>query len=191
MRPNWLYTLMLLMVFFVPTLKAEGQDTLTTIPAQVAADTATIPSSTSSSNAKDDDFVPFLFVLASAMACFIAGFFFLGIVIAVLLTLLLIILFSVGILSTSVYIGLQKKSFKTGFKFFWITGGILTGMVFGIVGFKLITVVFALTISRTQIILTGLGLGAVAGGFVGYTVNVVILKSFKYLGNKFQFLKSK
>jgi hypothetical protein len=167
----------------------QAQDTSNLRSSQTVIDTITDTSTqTNSAKTDDEEFSAFLFVFALAATCFIAGFFFLGVIMCALLALLLVVLISFGIVSTSVYIGWYKKSFNAGFKLFWILGGIVTGLPVGIGGFKMFTYLFKLKLTTFEIVSTGLLLGTLSGGFVGYTAYIILTKSFEFINKRFSLI---
>jgi hypothetical protein len=115
--------------------------------------------------AKDDEFNIFLLSLATIFVCAMIGAAIVGAFAAAITLFFLFALIAVGVLSTSVAIGLYRRSFSAGFKsFLMILFGIGCSFV-GALGLLLADKFFDLPLSSSSSLLVGL-LGGLIGGLV-------------------------
>jgi hypothetical protein len=106
-----------------------------------------------------------------------------GIVITVIVLLILFGLISGGILSVSLIVGLNKRSFASGFKTFLVTTTSFGGLLIGGLGFWLINEL--LHWWTTQIALSsGACMGLIAGFIFGIFAFYVLQKLTTYLQNQ-------
>jgi hypothetical protein len=132
---------------------------------------------TTNSNTQPDDDVPFLGIMALALvammtAGFIAGFLGMCLLLAGILALVM-----VGILSSSLLVGIYKRSFTAGFKTFLLLACGIFGALSGLCGFYLINSIFELHISGPIVAATG-SLGGALGGIILALSMVGVLRLF-------------
>lgn len=101
-----------------------------------------------------------------------------GIVLSTLILLLLFGLISAGILSASVMIGLNKKSFSTGFRTFIFSFGCIFGTLSGIVFF-----LFLHKVSHWWTMNETLLMGSFAGLLSGFLFSVFVFFIFRKLSS--------
>ncbi|WP_207492677.1 hypothetical protein [Aridibaculum aurantiacum] len=133
----------------------------------------------------DDEFNIFLLLFGTAAICFMAGFFLLGLLVFIVLVALIIGFVSIGVISTSALVGLYNKSFTSGFKTLFLTGGTIFGSIAGIFLFGLFTLMLDLQVSSSTITVAGGIIGAVTGCLVGYTSFMLVRRTLKYIHSKY------
>lgn len=137
--------------------------------------------SNSSTNPDDGEFNLFLLSLLTIFFCSMFAAAILGAVIAMFIFLLLFALITIGVLSTSVAIGLYKKSFSAGFKSFLM---ILLGSgcaVISAIGLFIADYFFQLPISTFAIVIVGLMSGATGGIIMAIAMHRVIRTILKII----------
>ena len=67
-----------------------------------------------------------------------------------------------------------------------ILGGVVTGTIMGVSTFGLISYLFKLHLSNTNIAISGITIGSLAGGLTGYMIYYVLRKAFAFLYRKFK-----
>ena len=106
-----------------------------------------------------------------------------GIVVIILVLFLLFMFASVGVLSTSIIVGLHKKSFEKGFKVFIISSSTLAGTLLFTVVFWAINHLMHWFKTKTALFM-GAGFGLVSGFILGVLVFYVLKKLSNYLKGK-------
>lgn len=109
----------------------------------------------------------------------IIGFFILvllGIAIGTLILLAILGLGFIGIISSSILIGLYKKSFETGFKLFAILGFGFVGMIFSSIVFSFLNFVLKKTLFEYAF-----GVGTLIGLIAGLLSGLIVFRILKYL----------
>ncbi len=112
----------------------------------------------------------FLFLFGLIIVGILIG---IGIAIGIAILLVLFMLFSLGLISTSAFIGLYQRSFQTGFKALVLLTTTISATIVGMLGF--------LAVNHFQhwfTAITALGIGSVsgfvAGALLGFLVHAVI-----------------
>lgn len=132
----------------------------------------------------DQDFAPGLFfgvLLVFFVILFCIGA---GIVFAVLSVLAIVAFTTLGIISTSVYVGLYKKSFSKGALAFFLLVGALAGVFTGVGGFLFITILFDLSYTLPVILVSGSIGGLIAGILFGFLFFKILKLTAKLVQNK-------
>jgi hypothetical protein len=120
-----------------------------------------LPAFAQSNNSSDDEFNLFLFSLLAIFFCAMIGAAIIGAMVAALVLFFLFALITVGVLSTSVMVGLYKRSFEAAFKSFLMILFAIRGAVIGCVGSYLSKYFLDLHMSTAAIII------GIAGGLIG------------------------
>lgn len=116
-----------------------------------------------STPADEEEFNLFLFSMLVIFFCVMIGAAIIGAMLAALFLSFVFSLMALGVLSTSIAIGLYKKSFSTGFKsFIMIIFGISCSAIGGI-GLLLVNHFFDLHVSSATSVLIGISSGSVGG----------------------------
>jgi uncharacterized membrane protein YciS (DUF1049 family) len=131
----------------------------------------------------DDEFNVFLFSLASVFFAALFGAAVIGGFFAALLLLAIIALISAGILSTSVIVGLYKRSVGAGFKFLLALCGGIIGICFGSLMAFFFTKGF--TINTLPVTLTSTLSGLLGGIIIGLITANLVIKLLRYLHKKY------
>lgn len=162
------------LLFITHTLQPQVADTLPDIQIDWAEEDGHY--------ADEEEFNLFLFSMVGAfiVICICVG---VGIVSTLLGLLLLFGLIAAGALSTSLLVGLNKKSFTTGFKTFVILFSTLSCTVLGGIGFYLLVKITHWMEIETAT-LSGLGIGLISGLILGFTLSYIIQKFTTYLKAK-------
>ena len=182
-----LITTTAILTFFLLTyLFASGQTIDTT---KIKPATTTVKSDTSTHSASNDpyagtdDFSPglaFFALLGLGFICLCVG---VGIVITVGALLIIFGLISVGILSASILVGVNKKSLATGFKTFLVSSSTIGGLVICGLGLWLLNKITHWWTTKTAIII-----GATCGLLAGFIFGLL---AFYILQQLTTFLKKK
>jgi len=130
----------------------------------------------------DEDFNIFLFVIATVFISVMIGAAITGAFAATLFLLLIFLFVSAGILSTSVIIGIYKKSLQSGFKSFLVIICSIAGMFLGSGAAFLVNKLFELSFSNTTSIISGAA-GGLAGGIL---MGVAIFKILQIMAAAFK-----
>lgn len=120
-----------------------------------------------------------IFAIALCLFTFICGLAISGITIV-----LIVLLTAAGVISTSVLVGLRKRSFSKGFSTFII----LSSMVFGIGTSAIIGSIrnhFFEHLETFQNLDSYIAIGAIAGLTLGFTIMKLFKKTFEFLKNKY------
>ncbi|WP_034058447.1 hypothetical protein [Lacinutrix jangbogonensis] len=130
----------------------------------------------------EDDFAPMLlFLVIFALVCIGAG-----IVLTALVLLIIFVLIGAGILSASILVGLNNKSFSKGFKTFLVSTSAVVGLTVGLSFFYAIHETMKIWTLSTALISGGLS-GIIAGigfGFFAFYVIQKLTSFFKVKLNK-------
>lgn len=160
------FLLTVLLLFFCPVLFAQG-------------DTAP--------NTPDDEFNMFLFAMLSIVVCAMMATAIMGTVIIALVLLFLFTLLAVGALSTSVAIGLYKRSYAAGFKSFLVLVFIVICAGLGFTGALIAGSLFELPVPTASAALTGVVGGSLGGWLMALATYQIIQLVFHYFAKRFRF----
>lgn len=120
------------------------------------------------------------------IACILIG---VGVVIGLAALFILFVLVSLGVISTSVYVGLYQRSFQKGFKVLILLTTTLSAMAVGMTGLVVVN-----HIQHWFSPITALGIGAVsgvaAGILLGLLIHAVIRKVSSVLYLKYRTLRN-
>ncbi len=133
----------------------------------------------------DEEFNLFLFAILILGIIFICISLLIALIIAILCLFAIFGFILVGALSTSVILGINKKSFTTGFKTF-VT--VFSTFAFGIIGIGSFWFLNKLLHwwSETKAITIGLTIGLISGLITGLTMAFIIKKLSTYLKSKLE-----
>jgi hypothetical protein len=106
-----------------------------------------------------------------------------GIIVSMVCFFLLLTFVSVGIVSTSIIVGLHKKSFERGFKIFIISSSSFAGTLLFTIVFWAINHVMHWFTTKTAL-LTGACFGLVSGFILGLLVAYILKKLTNYFKGK-------
>lgn len=135
---------------------------------------------------EDEEFNLFLFAMLSIVVCAMMGA---AIMIAVIAGLVLLFLFAfiaVGALSTSVAIGLYKRSYAAGFKSFLVILFVVICAGIGCTGALLADSLFELPITTFSAALTGAIGGSLGGWLMAVATYQTIQLVFHYFAKRFR-----
>ena len=135
-------------------------------------------------NAEDDEFNIFLLTIETVFVCGMIGAAIVGAMGAALVLFFLFSFMAIGVLSTSVAIGLYKRSFATGFKSFLIFLFGIGSSVVGAVGLIIARGLFHFHLSGAITLLIGFTAGMSGGIIMGFATYKVLQSILKYLMNK-------
>ena len=107
------------------------------------------------------------------------------IILALLGMMAMVLLVSMGIISTSIMVGLNKKSFESGFKTFILLSAAIGGTCICTTGFWLLNALLG-WVSTTAAVLMGAVFGLVSGLVFGYALYYLIRGVTNYYKRKFQ-----
>jgi hypothetical protein len=136
----------------------------------------------SGENISDDDFAPGLLFMTFIGIGLIAACIGIGSIVSIAILLLLFAFISVGILSSSIIIGLSRRSLTAGFKTFIISITIVVGIILGITTLYLANYLFDLQLAHSTTLWMGAGGGLMAGVILGLLAFVLLqqlLRLFK------------
>ncbi len=171
-----------LLIFLFSVLETFGQepvDSSKQITTSIQRDSLTKTTGVYHNNETDDLSLMQLFFVLVFIGVILLGIG-VGIVVAVLALLILFGLVSFGIVSTSVIVGLNKKSFEKGFKTFIVLGSTIGGLLVGGTSFWLFNKVVHWWSIQTAI-LTGSIAGLLGGLGFGFIAFYVLQKLTTYL----------
>jgi hypothetical protein len=173
-----------ILLFTLTSLRTFAQTADSTIQITNSVQTDTITTKSNSMKYdENDDFSPGLFFFAMIGFVFILVCVGAGIVLTVLGLLIIFGLVSFGILSTSIIVGLNKKSFAKGFKTFFVLASTFVGLIFFGVGFWLLNKIAHWWTTQTAII-TGATSGLFAGLAFGLLAYYVLQRLTTYFKQK-------
>lgn len=133
----------------------------------------------------DDEFNPAFIVLAVIFLVIMFGSIIIGAIVSAILLLLVFALVSAGILSTSLLVGLYKRSFSAGFKTFLVFSCAIAGSTFGALAIALINHFFHFHWNHPTTVLIGAGSGLAGGILLGLVVFSMIRLFVHYCRNRF------
>ena len=135
-------------------------------------------------NAYEDDspFLIFLLIIAAVVMLFCFG---VGVVVAICIILIILGLLALGVISTSLAVGLHKRSIASGFKTMVITSCTFVGGIVGLIMSYLVYVMISGAGHTAMISLAGGFGGALAGLGFGFLAVFAIRKIAKIISNKY------
>jgi hypothetical protein len=139
--------------------------------------TAVSPTWQSEDSIADDDFAPGLLFLTLIGIGLISVCIGIGSIVTIVLLALLFGFISLGILSSSVIVGLNRRSFTAGFKTFIVSITSVARIVLGITALYLTNYLFDLHLSHSITLCVGAGGGLVAGFILGL-ISFIMLQQF-------------
>jgi hypothetical protein len=173
-----------ILLFIITSLTTFGQMADSTIYSRSFVQTDTINTKdTSMENDESGDFSPGLFFLTVIGLAFILVCVGVGIALTVMVLLILFGLVSFGILSTSIIVGLNKRSSAKGFKTFILLASTIGGLLFGGVGFWLLNKIIHWWTTKAAII-NGLTTGLFAGLIFGFLAYYILQRLTTYFKRK-------
>ncbi|HVA99540.1 MAG TPA: hypothetical protein VNG53_11655 [Bacteroidia bacterium] len=176
--------LIIILFFSLTSFKTFGQKTDSKVKIITSAQTDTIATEKSSAAYDESgDFSPGLFFFAMIGLVFLLTCVGTGIVLTVLGLLILFGLVSFGILSTSIIVGLNKKSFAKGFKTFIVLISTIGGLLFCVAVFWLYNKIVHWWTLQTTIII-GSTFGLLAGLAFGLLAFYVLQRLTTYFKQK-------
>ena len=132
-----------------------------------------------------DDFSPGLLFFAIFACVFVLVCVGAGIVLTLFILAIVFGLIATGIISASLIVGVYKKSFTKGFKTFLVSSSTVGFMVFGTLGFWILTKIthwWAMPVA----LLTGSLMGLISGLLFGILASYFIQQFAIFLKNKFK-----
>jgi hypothetical protein len=168
---------LLTLIFLTTYVKAN--DSLKEPTINTSVDTSSVSSQIDTYSETEEDFAPgllftALFALGFVLVCIGAGIF-----LATLVLLAVFGLVMLGVLSTSIIIGLNKKSFEKGSKTFIVLTSTIGGLLIGGTGFWLLNKVVHWWTPQTSILI-GAGLGFLIGIGLGFLVFIILQRLTVY-----------
>jgi hypothetical protein len=118
-----------------------------------------------SSSVDDDEFKLFLFTLAFVFIAGVIGAAIVGGMAAALVLFFIFSLISLGAISTSVGVGLYKRSYEAGFKTFLIIVFSISCGIIGGIGLFLLNFMIHMPIANVIVVLIGIA-GGILGGYI-------------------------
>jgi hypothetical protein len=134
-------------------------------------------------NGYDEEFNMFLFTILILGMIFICVSIIIAVITAIICLLIIFGLIAAGALSASVLIGINKKSFTSGFRIFAILFSTFSLGVFGVLCFYILNRIFEWWTTSTAIIL-GLCCGLISGFVTGILIAYIIKRVSTFLKNK-------
>jgi hypothetical protein len=117
---------------------------------------------------EDEKFNLFLFSLAFMFVCALMGAAIIGALTAILILSLIFGLVTMGIISTSVVVGIYKRSIGAGFATFMYFAFCISCMAISTGGLFLVKFFVTIPYTNFTLLLTGLGSGLLAGLILGF-----------------------
>jgi hypothetical protein len=136
-----------------------------------------------SQNGYDEEFNLFLFTILILGMIFICVSIIISAMIAIICLVIIFGLIGIGALSASVLIGINKKSFTTGFRIFIILFCTFSVGVLGVLCFYILNRIFEWWTTSTAII-SGLCFGFISGFAAGILIAYIIKRVSTFLKNK-------
>lgn len=134
-------------------------------------------------NPVDEEFNMFLFTILVIGLIFIGASILIAVIIAIICLLIVFGLIAAGALSASVLIGINKKSFTTGFRIFAILFSTFSMGVLGVICFWILNRIFEWWTTSTALV-SGLCFGLISGFVTGILIAYIIKRMSSYLKNK-------
>lgn len=130
-------------------------------------------------NKQDDEFELFLLLFGLALVSFVIGFAIIGVAVALGIAAITVGFITMGILSSSVFVGLSKRSVGAAFKTFLYLSLSAAGAIAGAACFFIVCNIFHLSISNRASITTGI-IGGIAGGILlSYLISLIMRRISK------------
>jgi len=139
-----------------------------------------------SDSGEDDDFNAGLLVVGTCFVCAMIGAAIVGSFAAAFVILAVILFISAGVISTSLFVALYKKSVAAGFKTLITIICIIGGVAIGSTGLFLIKKIFHLHISGQTAFFTGAAGGFLGGLLIGWLVFKIFVIALNYFKKKLQ-----
>jgi hypothetical protein len=176
--------LITILLFILTSLTTFGQTVDSLNQAKKSTQSETLITQTTPKEYEDsDDFSPGLLFFAVIGIAFILVFVGVGIALTVLGLLIIFAFVSFGILSTSIIVGLNKKSFAKGFKTFIVLASSIGSLLFCSAGFWLVNKITHWWTIKTAII-TGASFGLLSGFAFGLLAFYILQKLTNYFKQK-------
>lgn len=172
---------LLLLAIFLLTIRGIGQDRL---HPQTDSLSTSVKQNNKTNSEQDDEFNLFLFALAAAFLGLILGAALIGGLTATFIILLLGLFSTLGIISIAVFTGLYKRSASAVFKTLLYIICPIAGMVIGIAGIWIISLLFHLQLNHQTIVITGLTGGFIGGLLMAYTTGKISVILFRFFTKK-------
>lgn len=118
----------------------------------------------------EDDFTPFMLVLVLVAVGVLIGSILIGSVAALLILTFLFVLISAGIVSTSIVVGLYRRSLAAGFKTLLGLVCGAGGVIIGAIAFWLINHFFHIHLKDATAVLAGAASGLLGGLLLGMVI---------------------
>lgn len=135
-------------------------------------------------NSEQDDFSPGLGLMVLLLLIFIAVCFGIGVILISLLLFLLFVFLGTGIMSTSILVGLHKRSAASGFKTLIVLTASVLGLFLGLTTLLLYNH-FADTFTIGKSVLIGSLSGLISGLLLGLLISNVLNRLFRILRDRF------
>ena len=182
MKQTLILTISMLLLICGSTIYAQTIDSTNNAISSTQVDTLT-KTDHSADIDESDDFSPGLLFFALIGFAFILASVGCGIVLTILALLIISGLISFGILSTSILVGLNKKSFATGFKTFIVLTSTIGGLLLGGTCFWLLNKVLHWWTVKTAIIIGGT-CGLLSGLLFGILTFYILQRLTNYIKEK-------
>ena len=176
------FTLLLFTLLSLMAAISFGQAIDSSSTRTISVDTLT-QTQIQSGDYQEEDFTPGLFLFGLLAIVFMFICVGVGIVLAVIGLLILFGFVMLGILSTSIFVGLYNKSLAQGFKTFLVSVTAVGGLLVGAIGFGLFNKIVHWFTTPTSICI-----GSFAGLLTGFLLGLVL---FYVLQKLIAFLKDK
>ena len=175
-----------LVTLFFTFFTASGQtiDSVQQSVTTIQADTST--HDTLASPHIEDDFSPgllFFGLIGLGLVCICIG---IGIALIAAGLFLIFGLITTGVLSASILVGLNKKSFSRGFKTFVLLSASIGGLCICTAVFYLANRVFDLHFTTRSTVIVGAISGLVAGVLLGQTIYIITRKLTNYFRSRLE-----
>ncbi|MFT3824633.1 MAG: hypothetical protein QM731_11960 [Chitinophagaceae bacterium] len=170
-----------LLIAAFSTTSAQTPDTVVvktndTTTAQITPITSTPPD--------DGDFTPFLLLFGITVLSFVFGAVAIGAFAAAFVLFTIVAMTGAGILSTSIIVGIYKRSFAAGFKTFLVITCSIGGVVAGAATFWLIARLLHLQVSTVTMVTAGALSGFTGGILLALSLYKIIRVLSTYGKNK-------
>jgi hypothetical protein len=153
-----------LLAFSSPVSFAQVRDTLTTAEAPVSSSALTAPAPIESSDG--GSYSPIFYVLEFGLLCLLMSFVGAGVIFILAGLVVIMALVAFGLLSSSLLVGLHKRSLTTGINLFIMTLAIVCGLAMGGPGLWMINS-YTNWLTSDMALISGLFCGLIAGILLG------------------------
>jgi hypothetical protein len=161
----FLFFLTCWLLAFSPTVTfAQVRDTLTTAEAPVSSSALTAPAPIE--NSDGGSYSPIFYVLEFGLLCLLMSFMGAGVIFILTGLVVIMVLIAFGLLSSSLLVGLHKRSLATGINLFIMTLAIVCGLAMGGPGLWLINS-YTNWMTSDMALIAGLLCGLLAGVLLG------------------------